>query len=420
MPGSINDAWTTLLSALDKLVSPDWGDPIHWLPLLFSGLLALALVLMAARWRSMDVVNRSRIPSPLSAAAPPPGVHVPGPSPWPFFLPIGVAIALFALVIHPAGERVDVPVLLVGLVVTLVVLAGWIRDAMTDWQRIDARTASLEAGAGETAAVPQQLAVQATGVAALPSGSWVLPRRLPFAAGAEGGAAGAGTASDPHAGHMPAASPWPFFLPIGAFFVLFGLVIDRAILAGGLLMTLLALAGWFRDAGREFRQLDAGHVAAPFERDPERAFPKRLVGVYAAIAVGSILLGVAPSLIAAVNAPSQAAAPGTGPAGGATSAGTAGAVASTVLHVTAEGIKFDEATLTAAAGQPLTIVFDNKDSVPHNIAIFDSSAMAKSFFHGAVVVGPKTVTYAVPPLQPGTYYFHCDVHPSMNGTLVVK
>ena len=96
------------------------------------------------------------------------------------------------------------------------------------------------------------------------------------------------------------------------------------------------------------------------------------------------------------------------------------ASAGTQLHVTAEGIKFDQATLTAAAGQPLTIVFDNKDSVPHNIAIFDSSAMTKSYFHGTVVTGPKTVTYSVPALQPGTYYFHCDVHPNMNGTLVVK
>ncbi|MGO9205687.1 MAG: hypothetical protein ACLQBX_05775 [Candidatus Limnocylindrales bacterium] len=26
----------------------------------------------------------------------------------------------------------------------------------------------------------------------------------------------------------------------------------------------------------------------------------------------------------------------------------------------------------------------------------------------------------VPPLQPGTYYFHCEVHPTLNGPLVVK
>jgi plastocyanin len=233
---------------------------------------------------------------------------------------------------------------------------------------------------------------------------------------AEGTLPGDTAPAGAHSLHVPAPSPWPFFVPIGAFFVLFGLVMDRAVLVGGLLMTLLALAGWFRDAGREFRQVDAGHLPEPLERDPERAFPKRLVGVYLAIAAASVLLGAAPALIAAVNASPPVVASSAGTAAGAAGA----AVASTELHVTAQDIKFDQSTLTAAAGQPLTIVFDNKDSVPHNIAIFDSSAMAKSYFHGTVVVGPKTVTYSVPPLQPGTYYFHCDVHPSMNGTLVVK
>ena len=53
------------------------------------------------------------------------------------------------------------------------------------------------------------------------------------------------------------------------------------------------------DAGREFGVVDAGPAAGPAHRDPERAFPKRLVGVYGAIAAASILLGAAPSIIAA-------------------------------------------------------------------------------------------------------------------------
>jgi plastocyanin len=413
MPAPISNAWSALLSTLDKLVSPDWGDPIHWLPLIFTGVVVLVLAMTAMRWRSMADMNRSRVARPLTSAAPPPGVHMPGPSPWPFFLPIGLAISLFALVIHPAGQHVNAPVLLVGLVVTLAVLAGWIRDAMLDWQRVDARTS--QAALGDTSHVSGEMASPSMAVASLPSGTWVVPRRLPAVASTVGGDATAPAAAAPHAVHLPAPSPWPFFLPVGAFFVLFGLVMDRALLAGGLLMTLIALAGWFRDAGREFRQVDAGLVAGPADRDPERAFPKRLVGVYAAIAAASILLGAGPSIIAAVNASPAAAQPTTAAAG-------AGAVASAgaQLHVTAQGIRFDQATLTAAAGQPLTIVFDNKDSVPHNIAIFDSSAMTKSYFHGTVVTGPKTVTYSVPALQPGTYYFHCDVHPTMNGTLVVK
>jgi plastocyanin len=30
------------------------------------------------------------------------------------------------------------------------------------------------------------------------------------------------------------------------------------------------------------------------------------------------------------------------------------------------------------------------------------------------------VTYGVPALAPGTYFFRCDVHPAMSGELVVR
>jgi plastocyanin len=36
-----------------------------------------------------------------------------------------------------------------------------------------------------------------------------------------------------------------------------------------------------------------------------------------------------------------------------------------------------------------------------------------------VATGPTTVTYDIPALDAGTYYFHCDVHPTMNGSVVV-
>jgi plastocyanin len=427
MPAPISDAWSSLLAILDRFVSPDWTDPIHWLPLLFSGLVIAVLLVTAGRWSSMAAINRSRVPRPLTAGAPPAGVHLPGPSPWPFFLPIGLAVVLFSIVIHPAGEPVNAPLALIGLVVTLAVLGGWIRDAMLDWQRVEGTAPHAQAAAADGA--PGALPARTSAFAALQSGSWVLPRGtasvVATTAGAAQVAAAAGNAelaeltAAGHAVHAPAPSPWPFFLPIGAFFVLFGLVMNPALLFGGLAMALIAIAGWFRDAGREFRQVDAGLVAEPASRDPERAFPKRLVAVYAVIAVASVAVGAAPSIIASVNSGPAAAQPGTA-AGGAVAGGAAGQAPSSQLHVTAEGIKFLESTLTAPAGQPLTIVFENKDPVPHNIAIFDSSQMTKSYFHGTVITGPGTVTYTVPALQPGTYYFHCDVHPTMNGTLVVK
>jgi plastocyanin len=87
---------------------------------------------------------------------------------------------------------------------------------------------------------------------------------------------------------------------------------------------------------------------------------------------------------------------------------------------------FDEKCLAAPAGKPLTIDFANQDpNVPHNMEIFTDSS-ATSRLGGAkdasdIVTGPGTATYKVDALKAGTYFFHCDIHPTtMTGTFVVK
>ncbi len=59
----------------------------------------------------------------------------------------------------------------------------------------------------------------------------------------------------------------------------------------------------------------------------------------------------------------------------------------------------------------------NEDAAPHNVAIYTDSSAGESLFVGELVSSATTV-YEVPALEPGTYFFRCDLHPEMNGTLV--
>ena len=112
----------------------------------------------------------------------------------------------------------------------------------------------------------------------------------------------------------------------------------------------------------------------------------------------------------------------TKPAGTPTAAATPAANAQT-LTVVGENIAFDKTTLSANASAPITIDFDNKDDgVDHNIHFFKGAdASGASVGATDVAAGPVKQTLNLGTLAPGTYYYHCDVHPdAMTGTLTVK
>jgi hypothetical protein len=92
------------------------------------------------------------------------------------------------------------------------------------------------------------------------------------------------------------------------------------------------------------------------------------------------------------------------------------------VHETAAELSFGSTTLQAPGNAPFNLVFDNQaPGVAHNVAIYTNSSASTVLFRGALVTGVKTVTYHVPALKPGTYFFRCDVHPTqMTGTFVVK
>ena len=91
----------------------------------------------------------------------------------------------------------------------------------------------------------------------------------------------------------------------------------------------------------------------------------------------------------------------------------------TTVKLTAADISFDVKQLTVPGGQPFHIQLTNKDSLPHNVGIYQGD---KELFRGDPVNGVGTIIYDVPALPVGDYAFICDYHPlpAMTGTLTVK
>lgn len=93
--------------------------------------------------------------------------------------------------------------------------------------------------------------------------------------------------------------------------------------------------------------------------------------------------------------------------------------------VTAEGVAFTTDTITLPADEAHSLEFTNEDTAQHNIAIYASAkdggtAQRDPLFDGAEFAGPATRTYEIGPLEAGSYFFQCDIHPDMNGNAEVE
>lgn len=102
-----------------------------------------------------------------------------------------------------------------------------------------------------------------------------------------------------------------------------------------------------------------------------------------------------------------------------------GAPAGGGLSIAAQNIAFDTSELEVSAGEETTLRFENNDSgIDHNVAVYESQDDAVSntdpLFQGEIFPGVDSKNYDVPALDAGEYYFHCDVHPNMNGTVIVE
>jgi plastocyanin/heme-degrading monooxygenase HmoA len=147
-----------------------------------------------------------------------------------------------------------------------------------------------------------------------------------------------------------------------------------------------------------------------------------IVGVVAAVLLGGgIYAGVngkhTPEVPKSLLAATQTASAGS-PAPGGTPA-PAGALTIT----TPDDIHYDKDTLNAKAGSPISVTYDNKSPIIHNIHFFNGAdATAGNVPGGSTKLGKQdTQTITFGPLPAGTYFFHCDAHPTqMTGKLVVS
>jgi plastocyanin len=368
------DIWTQILNFTSLFVTPLWNTLIQYIPVVMLALVVVTLLGIARIWMGNTALNRPRVPARVTSGPTPAGVHLPGPSIWPFFLPIAGFFVFLSLVIKPAGTVINPLILFLGVAIGLFGIAGWYRDAGREWRRTEYGHDLIE---------PQ------------------VPARI------EG--------PTPPGIHLPGPSGWPFLAPIALLFIFGGLIFGPILIVAGLVMGVMAALGWYLDAGYEFRQVDAGHLAEPRTRDPKRAFPRTVFRIYIGIAAIAILLTLSPWLLTFL--PSSAGGPNASAGGGGPlqTAGTAVTVSAS------SAVKFDQSELLFAPNAPITLTFENNNAgVPHNVGIYDTPAKANEIFKGDPVTGVATATYKVPAMTPGTYYFQCDIHPNMHGDVVVK
>jgi plastocyanin len=92
------------------------------------------------------------------------------------------------------------------------------------------------------------------------------------------------------------------------------------------------------------------------------------------------------------------------------------------IDLVARNISFDKTQLTMTAGADAVVKLVNKDAgIPHDFSVYKSADAKEVIFSGvsSLVTGVATKDYKFKAPPAGTYFFRCDIHPTMNGTLVV-
>jgi plastocyanin len=82
-------------------------------------------------------------------------------------------------------------------------------------------------------------------------------------------------------------------------------------------------------------------------------------------------------------------------------------------------LTFEPRTVTVVIGVNNTIQWKNFDSVGHTVTSISVPNGAQQFGSSSNLVAPGQA-YTITLTVPGTYIYHCVIHPHMEGTIIVK
>ena len=104
--------------------------------------------------------------------------------------------------------------------------------------------------------------------------------------------------------------------------------------------------------------------------------------------------------------------------GGQTEAPASG---SSGTSITAQSLAFDTESIEVPADEPTDYTLTNEDTALHNLAIYEGQdASGEALFTSPDVDGGAEETFTIDPLKKGEYYFQCDYHPQMSGTVTAS
>ena len=90
------------------------------------------------------------------------------------------------------------------------------------------------------------------------------------------------------------------------------------------------------------------------------------------------------------------------------------------VSITAKNLEFDKTELDFQAESPSILRFKNDDPDPHNVAIYNDESLSETIFTFDAIPGPISDDFQFTSPAAGRYFFRCDVHPQMQGTVVVE